>query len=265
VILVLKGQSASFPLRRRSVSTMVSGRQSLQVLRYALLYPEQRLFRQGELAGRKEKPLDTFEEFRLTQPVVLLVNRRFIKYKNRIDMMFKRMDEAAGEINPRELMDFFMALAHTVGHLWNMDSLEYHEFRDELASVWQRDVLYKKPASLPQKLDLDKEIGVNRNYLQALEHIEKNYSSSLTMAQTAAALELNPSYFSRMFSRCAGESFMKYLARLRMEKAKIMLRLNNEKIYEIAEKVGYADYRIFSKHFRDYSGVSPADFRNNIV
>jgi two-component system response regulator YesN len=50
-----------------------------------------------------------------------------------------------------------------------------------------------------------------------------------------------------------------------MEKAKTMLRLNNEKIYEIAEKTGYADYRIFSKHFKEYSGISPADFRNNIV
>jgi two-component system response regulator YesN len=249
----------------RTGEAWISGRQSSQVLRYALLYPERCLFRQGELAGRREKSLDTFEEFHLTQPVVLLVNRHFIRYKNRIDAMFKRMDESAGEINPGELMDFFMTLTHTVGHLWNMDSLEYHEFCDELASVWRRDVLYKKLVSLPWKLDLDKKIGINRNYLQALEHIEKNYSKSLTMTQTAVALELSPSYFSRMFSHCAGESFMKYLTRLRMEKAKTMLKLNNEKIYEIAEKVGYTDYRIFSKHFREYSGVSPSDFRNNIV
>ncbi|MDR1899591.1 MAG: response regulator [Treponema sp.] len=249
----------------RTEEAWVSGRQSFQALQYALLYPDRRLFRYGELAGRKEKPLDAFEEFHLTLPVVLLANRRYVKYKNRIDMIFKRLEESAEEINPEELLNFFTTLVHTVGHLWNMDRLECHKFCDELASVRRRDALYKKLALLPQSLDLDRRIGINRNFLQALEYIEKNYSEPLTMARTAAALELNPSYFSRMFSRCAGESFMKHLTRLRMEKAKMMLRLNNEKIYEIAEKVGYADYRIFSKHFREYSGVSPADYRNNII
>jgi YesN/AraC family two-component response regulator len=249
----------------RTEEAWVSGRQCLQALRYTILYPKQHLFRYGELTGRKEKSLDMFEEFYLTRLVVLLVNRHFMQYKNRIDMIFKKMDEAVEEINPGELIDFFMTLTHTVRRLWNIDNIKYHEFCDELASVWQRDVLYKKLVSLPQRLDLGKEIGASRNYLQALEHIEKNHSKPLTMAQTAAALELNPSYFSRMFSRCAGESFMKYLTRIRMEKAKMMLRLSNKKIYEIAERVGYTDYRVFSKHFRKYSGVSPAAFRNNIV
>jgi two-component system response regulator YesN len=68
-----------------------------------------------------------------------------------------------------------------------------------------------------------------------------------------------------MFSKCAGESFIKYLTKYRMEKAKTLLRESNEKIYEISDHVGYADYRVFSKNFREYAGVSPAEYRNRIV
>jgi two-component system response regulator YesN len=99
--------------------------------------------------------------------------------------------------------------------------------------------------------------------MQALDYIEKHYSEPLTM--TAHALQLNASYFSKMFGECAGEPFLEFLTRYRMEKAMVLLRESNEKIYEISEKVGYSDYRVFSKNFGKYAGISPAGFRNRIV
>jgi YesN/AraC family two-component response regulator len=48
-----------------------------------------------------------------------------------------------------------------------------------------------------------------------------------------------------------------------MSKAKELLEQTPLKIYEIADRVGYKDFRHFVKTFKEYEGVTPAQFRNH--
>ena len=49
-----------------------------------------------------------------------------------------------------------------------------------------------------------------------------------------------------------------------MERAKELLENKENKIIDIAERLGYADNHYFSKAFRNYYGISPSQFRNNL-
>jgi two-component system response regulator YesN len=242
-----------------------SYQQAEAVLKYALLFPKQYEYFYDYMFKRKEKPLDSFAEFNLSKPIALLVNHHFARYITWINNIFELINTNNNLINPIEIKDFFAKLVSSISQIWKINKDEFRELHDKIERMWHQEELYKELIIFPVKLHLDKDVGINQGLSMALEYIERNYSEQITMSQTALAIGLNPSYFSKMFSECAGVSFHKFLTKRRMERAKQMLRESNEKIYEIAEKVGYLDYRVFSSNFKHYCGVSPADYRNHIV
>ncbi|WP_308635834.1 response regulator [Paenibacillus silvisoli] len=97
----------------------------------------------------------------------------------------------------------------------------------------------------------------------ALRYIHDNYHRGISLHNVAESIYLNPSYFSRVFHAEVGETLTRYLIRIRMAKAKELLELTPLKIYEIADSVGYKDSRHFVKTFKEWVGMSPAQFRNN--
>ena len=67
-------------------------------------------------------------------------------------------------------------------------------------------------------------------------------------------------YFRKLFETVYGTSPIRYLHRLRMEKAKGMLLSDYDSIGQIAESVGYGSIYHFSKMFHSYVGISPTAF-----
>jgi len=111
-------------------------------------------------------------------------------------------------------------------------------------------------------LDLT-EVYKDRNEVdEALEYIGNNYHKDLNLAVVANHVSLNYSYFSNLFSEKTGESFHNYLKKVRMEKAKELLKNSDSKINEIAEKVGYKNPKHFATNFRAITGISPVEYRN---
>lgn len=95
----------------------------------------------------------------------------------------------------------------------------------------------------------------------AEEYIQNNFNKDLCMAMVANHISLNYSYFSYLFKEQTGLSFVDYIKRLRIEKAKELLLKSDDKIYEVAAKVGYHNPKHFGRVFREVTGVSPAEYR----
>lgn len=82
------------------------------------------------------------------------------------------------------------------------------------------------------------------------------------MEEVAGYLHLNSSYFSRLFKKVVGETFVKYVVNMKMKRAKELLDLTNESILEISEQLGYENQSYFNKTFKGSEGISPIEYRN---
>ena len=97
---------------------------------------------------------------------------------------------------------------------------------------------------------------------QAKEYVHNNYQEeSLGLDDICKELGVSNSYFSSIFKKETGKSFVGYLTGYRMEKAARMLVETNEKSYMIAKNVGYTDPNYFSYVFKRQYGVSPSKYR----
>ena len=96
------------------------------------------------------------------------------------------------------------------------------------------------------------------------KYLEDNYQEA-TREEVANKFYINPSYLSQVFKQATGYSFTDYLTWIRIEKAKKFLVSSDIRIQDLAEKLGYNSSQYFSKVFEKNTGVSPFDYRKNIL
>lgn len=95
------------------------------------------------------------------------------------------------------------------------------------------------------------------------EFIKEHYmESDLSVETLCNYLHVSPAYFSTIFKKETGVSFITYLTDLRMEEAIKLLNTTDDKTYIISSKVGYTEPNYFSYVFKKHFGVSPSKYRS---
>lgn len=97
---------------------------------------------------------------------------------------------------------------------------------------------------------------------QAKIYIEEHYKENDLSADTLCRhLNVSAAYFSTIFKKEVGLSFVAYLTKIRLEHAVELLRTTEDKTYVIAEAVGYTEPNYFSYVFKKQYGISPSKYR----
>jgi AraC-like DNA-binding protein len=94
----------------------------------------------------------------------------------------------------------------------------------------------------------------------ALAYIHKRYNENFTLEELALACNISPSYLRSCFCRELGEPIMQYRERVRIGRAKTMLRSGEFRIKEIAAMLGYCDVYHFSRAFKRETGMPPGRY-----
>ena len=97
------------------------------------------------------------------------------------------------------------------------------------------------------------------------DYIQTHLQQEITLASLSQIAFISPNYLSEVFKEQTGESMVDYITRLRILKAKDLLKDIRVKVYEVGKLVGYDDPAYFSKVFRKVVGVSPAEYRNLVL
>ena len=92
-------------------------------------------------------------------------------------------------------------------------------------------------------------------------YIDENYNRDIRLEDVADYVYLNANYISELFKKETGINFSKYLVQKRIETAKTFLLDTRYRINEVAAQVGYTDTKYFSRLFKEYVGVTPAQYR----
>lgn len=111
-----------------------------------------------------------------------------------------------------------------------------------------------------------REAVVTKKYERLLEkskqYVKEHFrDQTIGLKQVADYVGLSPTYFSNLFRKETGKTFISYLIHLRMQEAKMMLRCTNFKIVAISMAVGYQDPQYFSALFKKTQGCTPKQYR----
>lgn len=94
----------------------------------------------------------------------------------------------------------------------------------------------------------------------AVEYISQHYNESITNDTLAAVAGMSTVYFRKLFTTVVGVSPIAYARKLRIKKAKEMLKSDYGTLSDIALSLGYPDLYDFSRDFKKHTGVAPSKY-----
>ncbi|WP_394185844.1 response regulator transcription factor [Metabacillus halosaccharovorans] len=100
-----------------------------------------------------------------------------------------------------------------------------------------------------------------KEVIDACKYVEINLEKKITLDEVANVLYLNSSYFSRLFKKEVGETFVEYVTKAKMNRAKELLEQTVDSVGKICERLGYDNQSYFIKVFKNYAGVTPIEYR----
>ena len=98
----------------------------------------------------------------------------------------------------------------------------------------------------------------------AQKYIDDNFSKDISLDDISRMMNLSPYYFSKLFKEKTGENYVEYLTRIRIERAKEMLKSPDKTMKEICSEVGYSDPNYFSRIFKKVVGLPPTEYRETV-
>ena len=94
------------------------------------------------------------------------------------------------------------------------------------------------------------------------DYIDRNYKKDISAKDVAGMLGYSDVYFSKVFKQLFDDNFINYLTKIRIDRAKVLLKDISFNIKEVGKSVGYADSNYFTKVFKRSVGMSPSEYRN---
>jgi len=99
--------------------------------------------------------------------------------------------------------------------------------------------------------------SINKDLANAVLYIQEHYGDKeLSLETVAGHIGISRNYFSRLFKKAFHVNFIDYLTDIRVKKAKYLYETTDLKVYEIADKVGYSDWRYFYSVYKKRTGHS---------
>jgi two-component system response regulator YesN len=163
-----------------------------------------------------------------------------------------------------EVMELFIALnklllrqgvkSEGIGSL--SDTTQMEQLR-HISEIWFHSIV--------EAVRKDKESKTESLIDRAKQYMEENYYKEISMELVAEIINLSPYYFSKIFKKMEGITFIDYLTLLRINKAKELLQDQNLSLKEICFQVGYNDPNYFSRVFKKVTELSPTEYRYQVI
>ena len=138
---------------------------------------------------------------------------------------------------------------------------------DEFNLVLSKLVIRMEEGNLTPKEQLEPEIEIIESTserdveLEVKKYVKKHMLDAISITDIAEALHFNPQYLMRAFKKKTEMSIVEYITKVRIDKAKELLKETKLPVKEIAGMVGYTDYAYFTRVFKKETGLSPNQYR----
>jgi AraC-like DNA-binding protein/ligand-binding sensor protein len=118
---------------------------------------------------------------------------------------------------------------------------------------------------IANEIALQQDNGDSLLIRRAKDYVASHQSDPIKLGQIARALNISTFHFCRTFKETTGLTFVEYLSRVRIEKAKVLLHKNDLRVSEIAYEIGFQSITHFNRIFRKLVGHSPTEYRSRLA
>lgn len=253
----------------RSIST--SYESAREAISYRVLYGTGRSINISDIAPKGQELSMQLDDIKMND----LFKAIHLGVRGDIEHAVSNMVRGLRE-NAKTVTQYNFAAMEIVGHLYRFCANNYMNFDDHTGDIKNpyEAVPHMDESALTKwilhvALSVSEELKNARNsslrYLitEAKNTVRDSYADpDLSLDVVCSRLGVSNSYFSSVFKKETGQSFITYLTDYRMEQALRLILETNEKSYEIAEHVGYVDANYFSYVFKRKYGMSPSKYRS---
>jgi YesN/AraC family two-component response regulator len=117
------------------------------------------------------------------------------------------------------------------------------------------------PPPVPRDARLDNEPMAGDTLVRAEEYMNAHFHEKVPLDMVASLVGMTRFEFSRKFRQQYGITFREYLTQCRIRKAVELLEASNARITDVAYVVGIRDPAYFSRRFRQFTGMTPSEYR----
>lgn len=150
------------------------------------------------------------------------------------------------------------------------EAVKHHAFDYLLKPIKEEELkrvmesLLEKRGEIPEKEEEESSPTYDKMIDNVVSEIREHYMEDISLTSLATKYNVSMGRLSEMIKERLQVNFSDYIASLRIQRAKELLRDDSVSIQEIAEIVGYNDYFYFTKVFKKVEGISPSKYRKEI-
>ena len=223
-----------------------------------------------EPVGRGKLLLDSKDEADL-MAAVKFGGRETIKQV--VLTLIARMDDA--KVHVRQYQAYMISIINCLTKLMQQYDLNLDQMFDqeerylemltgrpkrENFAAW----LIQVACRMNEEMNRERDKTARKVILDAKQYILDHYTDpDLSVEMICRELHISPAYFSTMFKKETGQTYVAYLTEVRLNRAVELLNETDDKTYVIAKKVGYQEQNYFSYVFKKKFGVSPTRYRGS--
>ncbi len=98
---------------------------------------------------------------------------------------------------------------------------------------------------------------------QAYQYVASHVDDKVSLTKISDTLGISKNYFCSLFKQETGENFLSFVSRMKIQRAKMLLREENWRVYEVCDYLGYSDVTYFTKLFKKYVHMSPNEYKKS--
>lgn len=135
-------------------------------------------------------------------------------------------------------------------------------YAEQMVRTLLEQILILVYRACPQNFAL-LESNANNRIREVQQYIEQHFTEPIHVAELADRFFVNHCYLAHAFKQLVGCSPKQYISLNRLSYAKELLENSNLPVFQIAYQCGFSDTNNFIRSFRNYSGLSPNQYRQS--
>lgn len=191
-------------------------------------------------------------------------SKDYEKTEDELRMIFGYLiEQHVPQQDVQKIVSYIIRMCEFSG-IGGLDALQNHVLREVCCASEAPQLLEKLIAAVMQGLrpsDGRSDLGT-----QLVDYVDHCYVQMEHLEDVTKVFHYNYAYLSRLFKKQTGTTLNRYVLEKKLELAKQLIENNDFlSMTQISGMAGFTDRRYFLRAFKEYTGMSPSEYKQSII